>query len=412
LFSKERILAFRSDSFLFTAFLGTLTALPPLSIDMGLPAFPAIEATFTDAAGRAPLTLSLFLLGFAVSPLICGPLADRFGRRATLLVGLLLFSLAAGACAFAPSFTILLACRLVQGLAAGACTILPFAIVRDVFEHAQARHKLSQIAAVLGVAPMVAPILGGWVMTVSDWRTIYAAQAVVGLILLIVGALSLEESQPVEKRRSLNPGQLIDSYRSVLSDRGFVGYSLLHACGFACMFAFISGSPSVLIGGLGLSPTTFSLLFGLTSCGVLVASLISGQLSKRHVASRAIIGCALVLMVVSAVSGLGLVPAAAVKPVTLMPFMFLALFSYGLLAPSANHEALANLPHVAGSAAGVMRCVQMGMGAFASAMIAVCEPFGHPALVMTALMATMSLLAAAIYLWLLPKANSGHDYAT
>src|SRR4051812_9323954 len=100
---------------------------------MGLPAFPAIEASFADAAGRAPLTLSLFLLGFAVSPLICGPLADRFGRRATLLDGLLLFVLAAGACALAPSFNVLLACRLVQGLAAGGCTILPFAIVRDVF---------------------------------------------------------------------------------------------------------------------------------------------------------------------------------------------------------------------------------------------------------------------------------------
>lgn len=401
----------RRDSFQFTAFLGTLTALPPLSIDMGLPGFPAIESTFSDAAGRAPLTLSLFLLGFAVSPLICGPLADRFGRRATLLDGLLLFTLAAGACALAPSFTILLACRLVQGLAAGACAILPFAIVRDVFAHAQARHKLSQIAAVLGVAPMVAPILGGWVMTVSDWRTIYAAQAVVGLVLLIVGAASLEESQPVEKRRSLNPRQLIGSYRDVLTDRQFTGYALLHACGFACMFAFISGSPSLLIGSLGLSPTIFSVLFGLTSCGVLVASLLSGRLSKRHVPSRTIIGAALLLMVASALCGLALVPADAVKPFTLMPLMALALFSYGLLAPNANHEALANLPHVAGSAAGVMRCLQMGMGAFASAMIAVCEPLGHPALVMTGLMAAMAVIAGAIYLWLLPKGQPRHDGA-
>jgi DHA1 family bicyclomycin/chloramphenicol resistance-like MFS transporter len=95
-----------------------------------------------------------------------------------------------------------------------------------------------------------------------------------------------------------------------------------------------------------------------------------------------------------------------------MPFMALALFSYGLLAPSANHEALQNLAHVAGSAAGVMRCAQMGMGAFANAMIAVGEPFGHPALVMTALMAAMSLCAGGVYLWLLPKPNTGHDYAT
>ncbi|WPO39851.1 multidrug effflux MFS transporter [Tardiphaga sp. 42S5] len=403
-------MALRRDSFAFTAFLGTLTALPPLSIDMGLPGLPAIEASFADAAGRGPLTLSLFLAGFAISPLICGPLADRFGRRATLLDGLLLFSIAAGACALAPSFTVLLAFRLLQGLAAGACAILPFAIVRDLFEHGTARHKLSQIAAVLGIAPMIAPVLGGWVMTVSDWRMIYAVQAAVGLILLIVGAISLDESQPVEKRRSLNPKQLIESYRMVLSDRIFVGFSLLYAFAFACMFAFISGAPSVLIGSLGLSTTMFALLFGLTSCGVLVASLISGSLSRRHVASRKIIMAGLLLMIASAVAAVALVPAGAVTTLSLMPLMALTIFSFGLLAPSTNHETLQNLPHVAGAAAGVMRCMQMVMGAFASAMIAVFEPFGHPALVMTGLMAGMALAAGAIYLWLLPKANSGQDH--
>jgi DHA1 family bicyclomycin/chloramphenicol resistance-like MFS transporter len=403
-------LALRRDSFAFTAFLGTLTALPPLSIDMGLPGLPAIEASFADAAGRGPLTLSLFLAGFAISPLICGPLADRFGRRATLLDGLLLFSIAAGACALAPSFTVLLVCRLIQGFAAGACAILPIAIVRDLFQHATARQKLSQIAAVLGIAPMMAPVLGGWVMAVSDWRSIYAVQAAIGLVLLIAGGFGLAESQPVENRRSLNPRQLAESYRFVLGDRGFVGYALLYACAFACMFAFISGAPSVLIGSLGLSTTSFSLLFGLTSCGVLVASLISGQLSRRHVASRKIIAFGLLVMIASAVAALALVPAGAVTVLSLTPLMALTIFAFGLLAPSTNHEALQNLPHVAGAAAGVMRCTQMVMGAFASAMIAVFEPFGHPTLVMTGLMACMALAAGAIYLWLLPRASSGQDH--
>jgi DHA1 family bicyclomycin/chloramphenicol resistance-like MFS transporter len=326
-----------------------------------------------------------------------------------LLDGLLLFSIAAGACALAPSFTVLLAFRLLQGLAAGACAILPFAIVRDVFEHGQARHKLSQIAAVLGIAPMIAPVLGGWVMTVSDWRTIYAAQAVVGLILLIVGGIGLEESQPVEKRRSLNPSELISSYRMVLTDRGFIGYSTLYACAFACMFAFISGAPSVLIGSLGLSTTAFSLLFGLTSCGVLLASLVSGRLSKRHVASRKIVMVGLLMMIASAIAAVTLVPAGLATTAFLMPLMALVLFAFGLLAPSTNHEALQNLPHVAGAAAGVMRCAQMTMGAFASAMIAALEPFGHPTLVMTGLMAATALAAGATYLWLLPKPVSVQD---
>lgn len=399
-------MALGRDTFAFTAFLGALTALPPLSIDMGLPGLPAIEATFADAAGRGPLTLSLFLTGFAISPLICGPLADRFGRRATLLDGLLLFSLAAGACALAPSFTVLLVCRLLQGLAAGACAILPLAIVRDLFVHGTARQKLSQIAAVLGIAPMLAPVLGGWMMMVSDWRAIYAVQASIGFILLIVGAIGLAESQPVENRRSLDPRQLADSYRIVLTDRSFIGYALLYAFAFACMFAFISGAPSVLIGSLGLTTTSFSLLFGLTSCGVLVASLISGVLSRRHVSSRKIIAFGLLLMVASAVAALVLVPAGAVTALTLTPLMALTIFAFGILAPSTNHEALQNLPHVAGSAAGVMRSTQMVMGALASAMIAVFEPFGHPALVMTGLMAAMALIAGAIYLWLLPRVKA------
>ena len=401
-------MALRRDSFAFTAFLGALTALPPLSIDMGLPGLPAIEATFADAAGRGPLALSLFLAGFAISPLICGPLADRFGRRAILLDGLLLFSLAAAACAWAPSFTILLACRMLQGLAAGACAILPFAMVRDLFEHAKARQQLSQIAAVLGIAPMVAPVLGGWVMTVSDWRMIYAAQAATGVLLLVIAIGALAESQPVEMRRSLNPKRLIESYRNVLTDRTFLGYALLYAFAFAfaCMFGFISGAPSVLIGSLGLSTTSFSLLFGLTSCGVLIASLVSGKLSQRHVVSRKIVAWGLALMVSSALAALALVPAGAVTTWTLMPLMALVLFAFGVIAPSTNHEALQNLPHVAGSAAGVMRCLQMTMGAFAAAMIALFEPFGHPALVMTGLMAAMALAAAAIYLWLLPSVRS------
>jgi MFS transporter, DHA1 family, multidrug resistance protein len=403
-------LPLKRDSFAFTVFLGALTALPPLSIDMGLPGLPAIEATFSDAAGRGPLTLSFFLVGFAISPLICGPFADRFGRRATLMDGLLLFSIAATACAMAPSFTVLLAFRLLQGLAAGACAILPFAVVRDMFEHAQARGQLSRIAAVLGIAPMLAPVLGGWVMLLSGWRMIYATQAVVGVILLIAGGFGLEESLPVEKRRSLNPAQLFGSYRMVLSDRSFLGYALLYAFGFACMFAFISGAPSVVIGSLGLSATSFSLLFGLTSCGVLVASLISGKLSSLHVPSRKIIAGGLGLMLASAALALAVVSSGTVTILTLMPFMALTLFSFGIIAPSTNHEALQNLPHVAGAAAGVMRCLQMAMGAFASAMIALFEPYGHPALVMTVLMTALSLIAGAIYLGLLPKANSVQDH--
>ncbi|WP_158742929.1 multidrug effflux MFS transporter [Acidisphaera sp. L21] len=392
-------MALKRDSLLFTLFLGAVCALPPLSIDMGLPGIPAIEATFADAAGRGPLTLSLFLVGFAISPIICGPLADRFGRRWTLLVGLGVFSIAATGCALAPSFHALLAVRMVQGLAAGCCAIVPFAVVRDLFEGATARHRLSQVTAVLGIAPMVAPVFGAWVMAIGDWRSIYALQALSGLILLGLTAIGLTESLPVERRRSVSPTHLVRSYGMVLSDRPFRGFCLVYALGFACMFSYISGSPGVVMGTLGLGGSAFSLLFGATSCGVLVGSLISGRLSKRAVSSRKVLSFGLALMFASALGALGLVAMGVVYTYTLMPLMGLVIFCFGLIAPSTNHEAMHNLPQVAGAASGIMRCVQMVTGAVASASVALLEPLHHPALVMTFLMALFVVLASGTYLW-------------
>ncbi len=390
-------MALQRESFLFTVFLGAVCAVPPLSIDMGLPGIPAIEASFADAAGRGPLTLSLFLVGFAISPLISGPLADRFGRRLTLLAGLVVFIVAASACALAPSFQILLAFRLVQGLAAGACAVTPFAIVRDVFEGAVARNRLSQVSAVLGIAPMVAPILGGWVMVVSDWRAIYAAQAVCGVILLVVTFFSLAETLPITRRRSISPVQMILSYRSVLSDRSFRGFALVYALGFACLFAYISGSPGVLMGALGLSGQMFGLLFALTSCGVLVGSIVSARLSSRHFASHRVMTIGLILMTLSAVAALGLAVVGDIHTYTLMPLIWVVVFCFGLTGPTANHEAMHNLPHVAGAASGMLRCGQMVTGAIASALIALFEPYGHPALVMTVIMMVAALAAGAVY---------------
>jgi DHA1 family bicyclomycin/chloramphenicol resistance-like MFS transporter len=382
----------------FTLFLGAVCAIPPLSIDMGLPAIPQIEAHFPNAAGHGPLTLSLFLVGFAISPLLCGPLADRFGRRRTLLTGLVGLMVTASAAAAAPSFDILLGFRLLQGFAAGACAIIPFAIVRDVFTGATARHRLSQVTAVLGIAPMVAPILGGWVMALADWRAIYVLQAAAGVILLIVTAFGLTETLPAERRRSISPRQLAGSYRAVLSERSFRSFALIYACGFACMFAFISGSPSVLMSALGLSPHVFSLLFALTSCGVLVGSLLSGRLSKRHVASSTLLTAGLGLMTICSIAALALAATGNIHTYTLIPLVAAVIFGFGLSGPTANHEALQQLPHVAGAASGVMRCQQMIMGAIASGLIALFEPYGHAALVMTAIMTATVLAAGGLFL--------------
>ena len=391
------------DSVWFTGLLGALATLPPLSIDMGLPGIPSIEATFPDAVGRGALTLSLFLAGFAVAPLGAGPLADRYGRRATLLAALALYVPSAALCTFAPSFPLLLASRLLQGVAAGTCVILPLAITRDLFVGNAARHRMSQITAVLGLGPMVAPILGGLVMRVADWRTIYALQALCGLALLVLFALAFTESLPPARRRSLHPRHLIESYRMVLADRTFCGFALFYAFGFACLFAFVAGSPAVFMGGLGLSSQLFSVLFAVTACGQLFGSLVSARLTRRRVSSRAILTGGLVATALGALAAFALVAAGIIHTYTLAPFIAVVIFCFGMTAPSANHEALAGLPHVAGAAAGLMRCTQMLLAAAASATLALLEPWGHPALAMTTIMAGTILLAALIFVGLLRR---------
>ena len=344
-------MAIRRESFFFTLVLGALAGLPSVAIDMGLPGFPAIEATFPDAAGRAPLTLSFFFVGFAISPLICGPIADRFGRRPTLLAGLVAFAAAAAGAAAAGSFPVLLGVRIVQGLAAGACVVLPLAIVRDLFEGMAARHRMSQVTAVLGITPMVAPIFGAWVMGVDNWRAIYATQAVAALILLAMIAFGIGESLPIERRRSLNPVQLVNSYRMVLSNRPFRAFALTYALGFACMFSFIAGSPAVLMGSLGLSKHAFSLLFALTACGVMLGSLVSARLSSRQVASRRILTFGFVLMLASAFAAFGLSLTPFVSAYTLTPLMFLVIFCFGLTAP--QHEPRGDARPATGRGCGV-----------------------------------------------------------
>jgi DHA1 family bicyclomycin/chloramphenicol resistance-like MFS transporter len=234
-------------------------------------------------------------------------------------------------------------------------------------------------------------------MVISGWRAIYASQAICGAILLVVTFFALSETLPITRRRSVSPVQLLYSYRSVLSDRAFRGFALVYALGFACLFAYISGSPSVLMNGLGLSGQMFSLLFAVTSCGVLIGSIVSAKLSNRHFPSHRLMTIGLGLMSLSAVAALALAVIGDIHTYTLMPLIWVVVFCFGLTGPTANHEAMHNLPHAAGAAAGILRCGQMVTGAIASALIALFEPYGHPALVMTVIMTVAVLAAGAVY---------------
>ncbi len=381
----------------YTAFLASLSALPPISIDMNLPAVPAIEASFAEPTGNGALTLSLFVTGFLIAPLIGGPLADRFGRRPALLGALLAFSLASLACAAAPSFTTLLAARFLQGTSAGLGVVLPLAIVRDVFEGATARHRLSQVTAMIGVAPLAAPALGSLVMLGGGWRAIYASQAAWGALMATVVALLFVETLPAERRQPLNPGRLLRNYLAVLGNRAFLGYTLVFAFGFAALFAYISGSATVMMDGLGLTEFWFSAVFAVTSFGLILGSLLSARLSRLEIPARRLALLCLLGTGACAVTALAAALAGLLDVAVLVPCIFGMVFAFGLMAPNISHAAIHPLPHMAGAASGVMRSLQMLMGAGAGALVTLLIGPLPPAVAMAGVMVLAVAAALVVY---------------
>lgn len=387
----------RSQSPALTVFLASLSALSSLSIDMGLPAFPALEAALPGAEGKGALTLSLFMAGFAVSPLVGGPLSDRIGRRKSLLVGLVAFTASALACALTPSFRLLLAARLVQGAVAGLCVIQPLAIVRDMLDGVEARRQIAHMAVVLGIAPLTAPLLGSAVMAWGTWRTIYLAQAGFGAVVMGWTTLSFAESLPAERRQPFNVRQVMRSYRAVFGNRAFLGYALVNAVGFGGLFTYISGSPSVFLGQYGMSEGAYSGIFAITAFGLILGSLINARIAAAP--AQRVLRIGLTAALSCTVAALVLAWTGMLTAGVLVALVFVVMVAHGVISPTANHQAVEPLPHMAGAASGAIRSLQMVMGASASALFTAVA--GHlidvPSLAMTGMMTALMLATVAIF---------------
>jgi MFS transporter, DHA1 family, multidrug resistance protein len=380
----------RPESVGFTLLLGALAAIPPLSIDMGLPAFPALERELGASSAGAGLTLSLFLAGFACAQLLLGPLADRFGRRPVLLAGLSLYAVAGLLCAAAPSIGALIGLRLVQGGCAASGTVMAFAIVRDVFSGPAARTRLSYVTMVLGVAPIIAPTLGSWVLWLVGWRGIYGFLGLAGAALATAVALGLSETRrPAAVHSGARAG-----FARMLGHRRAMAYAATNALNFGALFAFVSGSPMVLMDTLGVSAGTYGLLFALTSGGIMAGALTNGRLSARRASMRLPFRAALLVSLAAAsvlavAMGLG-----ARSLAVLMPLLVLHMVCRGIVGPNATHGALEPMGANAGVAAAVMGCLQMATGSLCSGAVALLLPVFGPA----AMAGTMAAAAAGALL--------------
>lgn len=380
----------------YIVMLGLLSALPPLAIDMGLPAIPALQSAFGVGIGEATRTLTVFLLGFSVGPILFGPLSDRYGRKPVLIFGIGLFSLAAVACAYAGSIGALLLLRLIQGVAAGAAAALPAAIVRDVFSGHAALSRQSYVALVNAVAPLVAPLFGAALLQFGSWRMVYGCLAVVGLALLLLGVLGYEETRP--RQAAQRAGQNVFSaagaaYGQVLRNRHYLIHAGLLAASFGAMFAYITGSSAVFIDMLGVSGGAYGALFALTAAGTILGAAAGARLARRWGGGRLLAAGVIASAVVSLLL-LGVALAGAGSVAAIAACVLLSNVCAGVVMPNATHQALTTVGHVAGSAAALLRSMQMLAGAGAGALVGLLA--GNQLTVMAVVMTLSSMLGLAL----------------
>ena len=378
-------------AFVFTVFLAALVGMPALSIDMSLPGLSVITAALGAPAASGSLMLTTLLAGFGGAQLAFGPVSDRFGRRPVLLVGLATFAIAGGMCALSDGFAWLLVARALQGIGAAAGTVLAFAMVQDCFEGEAARRRIATINTVMALAPIVAPIIGAFVLGLAGWRAIFAVLCGFGSILFVVAALWSGETI-----RERNPRALTHPVA--------IANTALSALAFADLFAFISGSPLVYVDQLGVARSGFAMIFAAASAGLMAGSLLVGR--WRRGAALLPVGLVLCTLAGAGLLGMRLGGGFALAPSVLL--LVVNAFGCGLIFPNAIHAALAPLRDIAGVASAVNGALRMAGGAIASAAL-------KPLYDGTPLAMSLGIFVsafAALLLWLVLLRGGRNEMAT
>lgn len=347
--------------------LTTLVALGPLSTDLYLPSLPGLAVEFATDVARVQLTLSVFLAGFGIAQLAYGPLSDRFGRRPVLLGGLAVYLAASLACVLATGIDALIAARFFQALGACAGPVLGRAIVRDLYGPVHATRVLAYLGGAMALAPMLGPVLGGYLTVWFGWRANFVLLTAFSALQLAATLRLLAESNVHRDPAATRPRRILANYRALAAAPRYLGYLLCFATSYAALFAFISGSSFVLIGVYGFSPQGFGASFGFAVSGYLAGTLIAARLAARHPPRRLVLAGA-ALGALSGTAMVALSAGAAGAWGVLLP-MFVCMLGTGLVIPNAIAAALAPYPGMAGAASALMGFVQMALAAAVGAMV-------------------------------------------
>ena len=345
-----------------TIVIASLVAFQAISTDLYLPSLPAITADFGVRPGETQLTLSVFLVGFAVSQLVYGPLSDRFGRRPVMIGGVLVYIAASLACMWAGSIETLIAARFLQAVGACSGVVLSRAVVRDIYGRERAAKVLSYIGMAMALAPAIGPILGGYLQILYGWRANFLALAAFGAMTLVAALIVLPETNRWRDPTATRARRIAANYRNLWANVPYRGYVLICACAYAGIFSFISGSSFVFIDVLGLRPDHYGLCFAAIVVGYMLGTFSSARLTLRLGLERLILTGALFGvaggMTAALFSALGLVTV-----ITIIAPVFVFMIGVGLMLPNAMAGAVGPFPTMAGAAAALLGFVQMTLAA-------------------------------------------------
>lgn len=371
--------------------LGLLAMLMPLSIDMYLPALPVISEQFGVPAGSAQMTLSTYILGFAVGQLLYGPMADSLGRKPVILGGTLIFAVAAVACALAPTIDYLIITRFFHGLAAAAASVVINALMRDIYPKEEFSRMMSFVMLVTTIAPLVAPMVGGAVLVWFSWHAIFWILAVAALLASVMIGFFIDETLPAEKRQPFRLRTTLGNFASLFRHKRVLSYMLASGFSFAAMFSFLSAGPFVYIELNHVSPQHFGYYFALNIVFLFITTTINSRFVRRvgalwmFRAGLMIQFAMAVWMVVTALLDVGF------WSLVLGIAVFIGCVS--MVSSNAMAVILDEFPHMAGTASSLAGTFRFGIGAIVGALLSMATfTTAWPMLISIALCATCSIL--------------------
>ncbi|WP_279329432.1 multidrug effflux MFS transporter [Streptomyces sp. OS603R] len=383
---------------LVTFILGGLTAVTPLAMDMYLPALPEVTRSLSAPAATVQLTLTACLAGMALGQLVVGPMSDRYGRRRPLLVGLVIYVVATALCAFAPTVELLVACRLAQGLAGAAGIVIARAVARDLYDGVALARFFSTLMLISGMAPILAPLIGGQVLRFTDWRGVFVVLTILGVLLTALVWTKLPETLAPADRHGGKVREALAPMRRLLADRVFTGYMLAGGFAFASLFSYVAASPFVMQEIYGASPQTFSLLFGLNSIGLMIMGQVNGKILVGRVRLDKALGAGLAVVVAAATAlllmSLGVFGETGLVPVAVA--LFVLMSSMGVVMPNTQTLPLMRARHAAGSASALLGATSFLIGAIASPLVGIAGE--DTAVPMAVVQLASALVATACFL--------------